>query len=349
MLARSDRRLAATIDQWDADPWLFNTPGGTVKLKTGEMHPHRREDYITKISAVTPAGACPKFIEFLETIFARDQELIDYIQKVFGYSLTGDTREHALFFFHGTGANGKSVLVSTMAGILGDYHKTAPIETFVATAIASHPTDLAGLRGARLVTAVETEEGRRWAELKIKSLTGGDRISARFMRQDFFEFTPEFKLIIAGNHKPGLRSVDEAIRRRFHLVPFAVTIPPEDRDIDLANKLRTEWRGILQWAIEGCLKWQAEGNLAKPKAVADATAAYLEAEDAMAAWVEDRCECKASFEDTAAKLFASWKAWAELNGEFVGSQKQFAEKLQSRGFERKAIGHKNARGLIKNC
>ena len=241
MLARSDRRLAATIDQWDADPWLFNTPGGTVKLKTGEMHPHRREDYITKISAVTPAGACPKFIEFLETIFARDQELIDYIQKVFGYSLTGDTREHALFFFHGTGANGKSVLVSTMAGILGDYHKTAPIETFVATAIASHPTDLAGLRGARLVTAVETEEGRRWAESKIKSLTGGDRISARFMRQDFFKFTPEFKLIIAGNHKPGLRSVDEAIRRRFHLVPFAVTIPPEDRDIDLANKLRTEW------------------------------------------------------------------------------------------------------------
>ncbi len=343
MLARSDRRFAATVEQWDTNPWLFNTPGGTVNLKTGDMRPPRREDYITKIAAVTHGGACPIFIEFLNTIFAIDKELIDYIQRVFGYALTGDTREHALFFFHGTGANGKSVLVSTMAGILGDYHKTAPIETFVATAISSHPTDLAGLRGARLVTAVETEEGRRWAESKIKSLTGGDRISARFMRQDFFEFTPAFKLIIAGNHKPGLRSVDEAIRRRFHLVPFAITIPPEQRDIDLADKLRAEWPGILRWAIEGCLKWQAEG-LAKPKAVVEATAAYLEAEDATAAWIEDRCECKASFDDTSANLFASWKAWAELNGEFVGSQKQFAEKLQSRGFERKPIGHKKARG-----
>ena len=230
----------------------------------------------------------------------------------------------------GSDANGKSVLVSTIAGILGDYHKTAPIETFVATAIASHPTDLAGLRGARLVTAVETEEGRRWAESKIKSLTGGDRISARFMRQDFFEFIPAFKLIIAGNHKPGLRSVDEAIRRRLHLVPFAVTIPPEKRDKDLANKLRAEWPGILKWAIDGCLKWQAEG-LARPKAVEEATDAYLELEDATAAWIDERCEIGANHWGNRTQLFASWKAWAELAGEFVGSQKQFGEKLGTRG------------------
>jgi putative DNA primase/helicase len=329
-LARSDRRIAATVDQWDAGPQVLTTTAGLVDLKTGRSRPHQREDYATKITAAAPGGACPKFMEFLQTIFASDQEIIDYIQKVFGYALTADTREHALFFFHGTGANGKSVLVSTMAGILGDYHKTAPIETFVATAIASHPTDLAGLRGARLVTAVETEEGRRWAESKIKSLTGGDRISARFMRQDFFEFVPAFKLIIAGNHKPGLRSVDEAIRRRFHLVPFNVTIPPEKRDKDLANKLRTEWPGILKWAIEGCVKWQAEG-LEKPIAVAEATAAYLEAEDATAAWIDERCELGANYWDATAKLFASWKAWAELAGEFVGSQKQFREKLEARG------------------
>jgi len=329
MLARSDRRIAATIDQWDADSYVLTTTAGLVDLKNGRSRPHRREAYATKITATEPGSACPKFLEFLQTIFADDQELIDYIQKVFGYALTGDTREHALFFFHGTGANGKSVLVSTIAGILGDYHKTAPIETFVATAIASHPTDLAGLRGARLVTAVETEEGRRWAESKIKSLTGGDRISARFMRQDFFEFVPTFKLIIAGNHKPGLRSVDEAIRRRFHLVPFTVTIPPEERDKDLTEKLKTEWPGILQWAIEGCLKWQAEG-LEKPIAVAEATAAYLEAEDAITAWIDERCERKATWWEPASALFASWKAWAELNGEFVGSQKQFSEKLEGR-------------------
>jgi putative DNA primase/helicase len=328
-LARSDRRIAATIDQWDADPWALNTPGGIVNLTTGALQPHRQTDYATKITAARPGAGCPKFLEFLQTIFAKDQEIINYIQIVFGYALTGVTLEHALFFLHGTGANGKSVLVSTLAGMLGSYHRTAPIETFTANAVAAHPTDLAGLMGARLVTAVETEEGRRWAESKIKSLTGGDQISARFMRQDFFEFTPAFKLIIAGNHKPGLRSVDEAIRRRFHLVPFAVTIPPENRDKDLVNKLRAEWPGILQWAIDGCLRWQAKG-LVQPQAVALATAAYLEAEDAIAAWIDERCERGANHWETAAKLFASWKAWAELAGEFVGSQKQFGEKLEAR-------------------
>jgi putative DNA primase/helicase len=224
-LARSDRRIAATIGQWDSNPWFLNTPGAVIDLRTGQSRPNRPEDYATKITAVTPNGNCPLFLEFLATITDCNADLIDYLQRAFGYALTGDTREHALFFFHGTGANGKSVLVSTFSRILGAYHKTAPIDTFTASSVASHPTDLAGLMGARLVTAVETEEGRRWAESKIKSLTGGDEISARFMRQDYFSFTPVFKLVIAGNHKPGLRSVDEAIRRRFHLVPFAVTIP----------------------------------------------------------------------------------------------------------------------------
>jgi putative DNA primase/helicase len=169
--------------------------------------------------------------------------------------LTAATRDHALFFGYGTGANGKSVLLSTVAGILGDCHKTAPIETFIASNVDRHPTDLAMLRGARLVTATETEEGRQWAESRIKSLTGGDRVSARFMRQDFFEYTPQFKLFIAGNHRPGLRSVDEAIRRRFHLIPFAVTIPAEERDGELTEKLKAEWPGILAWIVAGCLNW----------------------------------------------------------------------------------------------
>jgi putative DNA primase/helicase len=347
MMARTDRRIAAAIAQWDCNPWLLNTPGGVVDLLTGQHRPNQPEDYATKSTAVAPHGS-PQFLEFLATVTDCNADLIDYLQRAFGYALSGDTREHALFFFHGTGANGKSVLVSTISGILGSYHKTAPIETFTASNIGSHPTDLAGLKGARLVTAIETEEGRRWAESKIKSLTGGDQISARFMRQDFFEFTPVFKLVIAGNHKPGLRSVDEAIRRRFHLVPFALTIHPKDRDKDLANKLRGEWPGILKWAIEGCLKWQAEG-LNPPQVVRDATAAYLEAEDAIAAWIEERCELNPNSWETSAKLFASWKAWAELTGETVGNRKQFSQKLETRGLQPKPNRHRGGRGYRGIC
>src|SRR5262249_11639365 len=230
------------------------------------------------------------------------------------------TTEHALFFLYGTGANGKSVFIGTISRILGEYQKTAPIETFIASHSDRHPTELAGLRGARLVTAVETEEGRRWAESKIKALTGGDKISARFMRQDFFEYTPQFKLVIAGNHKPGLRSVDEAIRRRFNLIPFTVTIPPEERDPKLAEKLEPEWPGILQWMIDGCLEWQRIG-LAPPKVVTEATDAYLESEDAVLAWIDECCESKPGAFEPRVKLWGSWAAWAEQNGEDARSAK----------------------------
>ena len=280
MLAQSDRVHAATVDQWDADPWLLNTPDYVIDLRTGVQRTHSPEDYITRLAAVSPGGECPTWHAFLDRVTAGDKELQSFLQRVAGYSLTGITTEHALFFLYGKGANGKSVFVNTIAGILADYHKTAPIETFTAAHGDRHPTDLAMLRGARAVTATETEEGRKWAESRIKALTGGDRISARFMRQDFFEYTPQFKLIIAGNHKPGLRSVDEAIRRRFNLVPFTVTIPPDERDPKLTEKLKAEWPGILQWMVEGCLEWQRIG-LAPPKVVAEATAAYLEAEDAV--------------------------------------------------------------------
>jgi putative DNA primase/helicase len=333
-LARSDRRLAATIDQWDADPWLLNTPDGAIDLRTGQARPHIPEDYFTKITSVGPRGDCSRFIAFLDRITDGDCELVAYIQRVLGYGLTGITREHALFFGYGTGANGKSVLLSTAAGILGEYHKTAPIETFTATNTDRHPTDLAGLRGARLVTATETEEGRRWAESRIKQLTGGDTVAARFMRQDFFEYRPAFKLIIAGNHKPSLRSVDEAIRRRFHLIPFAVTIPPEERDADLAEKLKAEWPGILAWMIKGCLEWQRKG-LGPPSAVVKATDAYMTAEDAMVAWLDEKCERDPNAWTSSMHLFASWTAWATTAGEIAGSQKRLTQKLEDRGFTKK--------------
>jgi putative DNA primase/helicase len=263
---------AATIDQWDGDSWLINTPAGVVDLRTGQTRPHKLENYITKITAVAPGGAAPRWREFLKRVTDGNEELIDYLQRMTGYCLTGSTQEHALFFLYGTGANGKSTFLNAITESMGDYHRTAPIETFTASNNDRHPTDLAGLRGARLVTANKTEEGRRWAESRIKTLTGGDKISARFMRQDFFEYIPQFKLIIAGNHKPGLRSVDEAIRRRFNLIPFTVTIPPEQRDENLGEKLKAELPGILAWMIQGCLDWQERG-LDPPAIITDATAA----------------------------------------------------------------------------
>ncbi len=346
LMARSDRRLAATTDQWDADPWLFNTPAGTVELITGNLREHRPQDYVMRIAGCSPGReGCPMFFEFLNTIFAKDQDLINYLQKFFGYILTGLTSEHAMLFFHGAGANGKSVLVSTIAGILGEYHRVAPIDTFTATGFSRHSTDLAGLMGAQLVTAHETEEGAKWAEAKLKALTGGDKITAQFMRQDYFDYVPAFKLAITGNHKPGLQSVDEAMRRRLNLIPFNVTIPKADRDPYLVEKLKTEWPGILAWMITGCLLWQEEGALHPPQAVVAATDEYLESEDAMAMWISERCELKASFEDTAEELFKSWKAWAELMREPAGSAKAFSNKLQARaGIKRKEIGHSNVRG-----
>ena len=329
-LAKSDRQLAATVDQWDADPWLLNTPENVIDLRTGNQRKHAPEDYCTMMTAVAPGTDCPQWEAFLADVTDNDAELTAFLQRLAGYALTGSTREHSLAFLYGTGANGKSVFTSTLAGLLDGYHKTAPIETFTASTTDRHPTDLAMLRGARLVTAQETEEGRRWAESRIKSLTGGDRIAARFMRQDFFEFTPQFKLLIAGNHKPGLRAVDEAIRRRFQLIPFAVTVPPEKRDPELAAKLRREWPGILDWAITGCLAWQREG-LNPPERVLAATADYLEGQDAVSSWLDECCERDPKAWESRCNLFASWKAWAERAGEFVLPRRRFLDALEMRG------------------
>jgi len=292
---------------------------------------------MTKITAVAPGGECPLWHKFLERITGGDKELQKFLQRAAGYALTGSIREHALFFCYGTGANGKGVFLNTMTAILADYAAVAPMETFIVTKGERHPTDLAGLRGARLVTAQETEEGRRWAENKIKALTGGDPISARFMRQDFFTFYPAFKLWIAGNHKPGLRGIDEAIRRRLNLVPFTVTIPKDERDKDLSDKLRVEWPGILQWMIEGCTEW-LEIGLKPAAAVVIATEEYLSEEDAIAQWINECCAIDAIYYETVANLYASWRMWAEGAGEFVGSQKRLSQALDDRGYRREREG-----------
>jgi putative DNA primase/helicase len=342
-LARADRRHAATVEQWDADLWLLNTPEGTVDLRTGELREHRRDDYITKITKSGPGGYRPLWLQFLDRITAGDSELQSFLKRLVGYSLTGSTSEQALFFLYGTGANGKSVFLSTISSLLGDYAKTAPASSFTASSTEQHPTDLAGLRGARFVTAIETEDGVRWAESKIKSLTGGDKIAARFMRCDFFEFIPEFKLVIAGNHKPGLRSVDEAIRRRLHLIPFTITIPEVERDPHLSEKLRAEFPGILAWAIQGSLEWQQHG-LNPPDIVRNATADYLASEDAIGRWLEDDCIKDESLWTPGAALSLDYKVWCERTGEKPISPKRLTQALESRGFVQKRTSA--ARGFV---
>lgn len=348
-MARSDARMVALPGQWDADPWLLNTYKGVIDLKTGTMRNHDDfgRDYLTKMTAVTPDETCSikTWMGFLDRVTASDPALQNYLQRVCGYSLTGDTREHALFFLYGTGGNGKSKFLEAIIGCVGDYHRTAPIETFTASNSDRHPTELAGLRGARMVTATETEKGRRWAEAKVKMLTGGDAVSARFMRGDFFDFVPQFKLMVSGNHKPGLRSVDEAIRRRFHLIPFTVTIPPQERDPDLGNKLRKEWPGILAWAIHGCVEWQRLG-LAPPPMVTEATSAYFASQDAIGTWMEECTDGTTTAWTARTELFTSWQAWASKAGAHAGTRSEFLDALEGRGLEpRKRDGERGFVGI----
>ncbi|MCT7375735.1 phage/plasmid primase, P4 family [Chelativorans salis] len=306
-----------------------------MSLITGEQYAPNPQDYCTKCAAVEPDGGnCPLWRTFLARVTDGDIELQGYLQRVAGYCLTGHTSEHAIFFLYGLGANGKSVFVNTLVGMMGDYAMTAPMDTFIESKHDRHPTELAMLRGARLVAASETQAGRHWNEARIKALTGGDRIQARFMRGDFFEFTPTFKLMISGNHKPALRNVDEAMRRRLHLIPFTVTIPPEERDPDLPEKLKAEWPAILQWAIDGTIEWRRNG-LNPPESVTKATAEYLEAEDDIQSWLGECCMEEPTAQAGSSELYASWKSWAERTGRVggAGSQKVFSQALLDKGYQ----------------
>jgi putative DNA primase/helicase len=308
----------------------------TIELKTGKSREYRREDYITKVTG-TPRGDMPTPIwnKFLDDVTNKDKQLQLYLQRMAGYCCAGVVTEHVFFFLYGTGANGKGVFLNTLKGVWGDYAVTASMDTFLETRDTRHPTELAFLHGARLVIAQETERGRRWAQAKLQALTGGDEITARFMRQDFFTFKPKFKLVIAGNHKPSLSSVDEAIKRRFHLVPFNATIPKDKRDPDLADKLKAEWPGILEWAIQGCLEWQRIG-LAPPPAVTKASKDYFDEEDTLTQWIEERCALGKIYKDLRLNdLFDSWKRWAEPRNERVGTIKAFSQNLEKTGLTRR--------------
>jgi putative DNA primase/helicase len=296
---------------------------------------------MTRIAGAASGGSCPRWRAFLEEITGGDPEMQAYLQRIAGYCLTGLIAEQVFFFFHGPGANGKSIFVNTLAAALGGYATTAPFETFAASVHPGHPTELAGLVGARLVVVSETEQGRAWSETRIKAVTGGDVISARFMRGDFFEYRPTFKLMIAGNHLPRLTSFGEAMRRRLHLVPFRVTIPESKRDPRLQQQLLAELGGVLSWMIEGCADWRASG-LAPPASVRAAGAEYFEDEDVVGQWIAERCESGDGLFATSTALFKDWSAYAESAGHIAGSQRALGAELAARGFRQ--VRSSRARG-----
>jgi putative DNA primase/helicase len=325
----------------------------TYDLRTGTGRPPNPLDYITKKTAcaAAPAGTPhPLWGAFLERITAGDSELQKFLQRYIGYCCTGFTHEHIFVFAYGSGANGKGTFINTVVRVFGDYATVADMNTFLVTRNERHPTDLAKLCGARLVVAQETQKGRTWDETKIKALTGGDKITARFMRGDFFDFTPRFKLFIVGNHKPRLSTVDEAIRRRMLIVPFTVEIPPQERDPSLPEKLKPEWPAILRWCIDGCLEWQRLGP-APPPIVRHVTDEYFEDQDIIGEWLEDCVNLKAGPQafTLSLVLFTSWKAWCEGKNTKPGSEKAFVEALKDRGFKkvRKAHG-RGFEGIVLN-
>jgi putative DNA primase/helicase len=345
-LAKADRRQAATLEQWDADDWVTNTEMATVNLRTGIGRPPNPADYITKKTACyapPPGTPHPIWSAFLTRITAGDIELQSFLQRYIGYCCTGVTTEHKFVFAYGTGANGKSTFVNTIREIFGDYATVADVGTFIASNTERHPTDVAKLHGYRLVVAQETEKGRRWDEAKIKTMTGGDKMTACFMRQDFFDFIPKFKLFVTGNHKPQLSNVDEAMRRRLLLVPFTVQIPVEERDPQLPEKLKAEWPAILRWCLDGCLEWQRIG-LAPPQIVTDATEAYFDDQDLIKQWL-DECtqEAPSTVFTGTPTLFSSWKNWCDERGMSTGTARALSDALSDRGLMHKRT--KRGRGF----
>jgi putative DNA primase/helicase len=330
--AKGDRRLAVDGKDWDRDAFLLGTPGGTVDLRTGVLRPSDPADGITRATAVAPSDHtdCPDWLGFLKEATGGDAAMVRFLQMWCGYCLTGDTREDALVFAHGPGGNGKGVFLNTVTGIMADYATPAPIDSFTTSIGDRHPTEIAGLRGARLVAVSETEQGRAWAETRIKALTGGDEISARFMRGNFFRYRPTYKLLIIGNHQPKLETVDDAVRRRFNIVPF--TNRPAKPDRQLKEKLREEWPEILRWMIKGCLDWQAHG-LARPPRVLAATEEYFNDQDLLGQWLATCCDLQPGndrMRETTTALHLSWSTFAKQAGEKPETQKAFVANLEKR-------------------
>jgi len=345
-LTTTETGIPVLTDELDTDPWLLNCLSGSVDLRTGQLSPHSRENLVTKLAPVEydPDAEAPRFEEFLSQIMGGDEELVGFLQMAFGYALTGDVSEQVIFIFHGSGANGKSTLLNTLLGMTGDYSMKATSRLLMAKGSDGHPTERADLFSKRLIAAHESEQGHRLNESFVKEATGGDSIRARRMREDFWQFEPTHKIFLATNHKPEIRGTDNAIWRRVRLIPFNVTIPDAQQDRRLPLKLKTEWPGILRWAVKGCLKWQQQEGLGLPKAVELANQEYRSEMDILAPFIEDCCELGTGYEVKSKALYEAYKKWCETNGEKDLSQKKLTSRLLERG-DITSIRNRKERGL----
>jgi putative DNA primase/helicase len=343
MIDQAESYLTVPQHKFDGDPFALNCANGILNLRTGALEPPDREKYCRKLAPVNydPEAPTPKYwLEFLNKIFDGDTDLITFIQQALGYSLTGDVGSQCLFFLHGTGANGKSTFIETVADLMGDYHYKTSAELLMATKNPGRggdaSPDVASLQACRMVTASELDSGRRFSESKIKDLTGGDTIKARRLFCPEFNFRPTHKLWIFGNNKPTIRDTDTGIWRRIRLIPFNVTIPEAERQQHFREQyLVPELPGILKWAAQGCQDWLQAGHLTTPDSVLAATTGFKDEMDLLAAFIMEKCKCAEYYSCRAGSLYDAYKKWAETSGENVLSGTYFGRELGKRGYNKK--------------
>lgn len=338
--------VAVFASDLDRHPFLLNVVNGTVDLRDGRLRPHCRDDLITKLAPVhyDPAAECPRWNRFLQEVFAPHPDVVEFLQRAVGYSLAGDTSEECLFLCYGTGRNGKGVFLKTVCEILGDYASTADFSAFLVRKNEGPRDDIASMRGSRLVRAEESGEGARLSESIIKNLTGGDRIRARRLYENSYEFDPTWKIWLATNHKPEIRGTDLAIWSRLKIIPFEVSFAGRE-DRSLKQVLRDEWPGILTWAVEGCLRWQEDG-LAFPEAVLAATEGYRQECDQVQRFLDDACATLPNLSATAHHLYLRYKDWSEGAGESVLTETAFGIRLTEKGYSRiKVHGIRTYQGI----
>jgi putative DNA primase/helicase len=336
--------IATVATDYDRDPFLLSVANGTINLRTGGLRHSSPEDLITRASRVVydPFATCPRWLQFLDEIFDGDTELIEFIQRATGYSLTGDTREQCMFILYGNGANGKSTFLETIRKLLGPSATATPFATFMVQRNVGAPrNDLAALVGARLVMASEAGQDASFDEAVIKQVTGQDTISCRFLYGEFFEYEPKFKIWLATNYKPAIRGNDDAIWRRIRLVPFNQQFKGEKRDLKLFGRLRAELPGILNWAVQGCLDWQRSG-LGRPARVLAATIEYRQESDQFGRFISERCIASPEHTASGGALYGAYAQFCQQQGEKPLANNVFAAQIAKRGFKKK----RTRRGLV---
>lgn len=332
-LARYNEEIMVRAHELDSDPWLLNCRNGTLDLRTNELKSHSIEDFLTKQCPIhyNADAKCPAWDEFLKQIMNNSQEKIDFLQRIFGYALTGMVNEQCLFIFYGAGANGKSTMVETIRQILGNYTMHTSSRTILTQNFSSIRNDLARLSEPRLLSADEIPMGKKLDETLIKQITGGEPVSSRFLYREIFEYKPSFKLFLTTNYKPQIRGVDEGIWRRIHLFPFDFSIPDDRVDKELPSKFRAELQGILAWMVKGCSEWRARG-LDVPDEIKRATAAYRKEMDLLDGFFEDVCVIGSGNRISLADLYSTYLSWADQVCQDPVGRNEFGTLMKKRGF-----------------